>query len=364
MNIVGASEGCVTTLVGCENDEQTQRLAAGPGQDGPEGAAAHCEPEALYEEDATLPSWLTVRKGHVYWIDDRTQELSRIPTEGGARQPIARGLGPGWASIASDEEHLFVAGAEGQIRRIALDGSEDIVLAASGGDTASAIQLGDSYAYWLSATGGPVGRDFVAQVRRARVDGSGPAEVLWNSDPLTFSSGLAAGGGYLFVDVFNWAYPNELEPDGQILRLSETTGDTVPLATGLLVPRVEGADDRYVYFSAQTEERYSELWRVAIAGGSPELIQPGTFETSVNVGQMLIQGDNVWWGEANRVGGALHLNRANVTTRDVVPVVTLEAHHMLGLSSDDRYLYFSSSYSFDAIGPAAIWRLGRECPTN
>jgi hypothetical protein len=362
--------GCFMNVLSCGSGEQVAAPRTGTEQAETTGtdtdesrdyADARCEPEAIHGEGAALPSWMTVRKGYVYWVEERTQEVRRVPTEGGVPERVASDVSLGWASVVSDEQYLFVPGAEGQIRRIALDGGEDVPMAAFGGDSASALHVRESYVYWRSSTGDPVTGGFNAQVRRVSIDGTEPAKVLWNGRAPMFSSGLAIGGGHLFVGVFNWSYPNGTQADGQVLRVSESTGAAVPLATGLLAPRVEGADDRYVYFTAQTTERYDELWRVAIGGGSPELIQAGTAETSVSVGQLLIQGDTVWWGEANRGAAGLRLFRANARTADVVPLVTLEAHHMLGLAGEDRYLYFSSSHSFDAVGPAAIWRIRQDC---
>jgi hypothetical protein len=362
--------GCSMSVLSCGGAEPAAALTTGTDQAETTGtdpddfrghSEARCEPEAIHDEGAVLPSWITVRKGYVYWVEERTQEVRCVPTEGGVFERVASDVSLGWASVVSDERSLVVAGAEGQIRRIALDGGEDVALAAFGGDSASALHVRDSYVYWRSSTGDPVTGGFNAQVRRVRIDGTEPAKVLWNGSSPTFSSGLAIGGGHFFVGVFNWSYPDGTQSDGEVLRISEATGDTVPLATGLLVPRVEGADDRYVYFTAQTTERYGELWRVAIGGGLPELIQAGTAETSVSVGQLLIQGETVWWGQANLGAAGLQLFRANATTADVVPLVTLDAHHMLGLAAEDRYLYFSSSHSLDAVGPAAIWRIRQDC---
>jgi hypothetical protein len=300
---------------------------------------------------------------HLYWTEDRTSELSRIPVEGGMREHIAGGVGPGWSTIVADEDHLFFVGADEQIHRIALDGTEDVILAPSGGKLASDLQRSMAYVYWHSSTGGAGQKNFEAQVRRVNVDG-GTSELVWSSARGTFSAGLAVAGSYAIVDEFNWSYPTELQPDGRVLRVSDTTGEVVPLASGLLVPRVHGADDRYVYFSAQNVDRYNELWRVSIIGGEPQLIQPGTFETSVDVSQMLVQGDTVWWGEGNRGADGLRLYRADAINGRVEPLVTMDAHHMLGVAVKGEQLYFPSSYSYDDVGPASIWKLPRNCSTN
>jgi hypothetical protein len=43
-----------------------------------------CEPTALYEyeEVGPLPSWIAVSGDHVYWTEDRTGELNRMPIQG------------------------------------------------------------------------------------------------------------------------------------------------------------------------------------------------------------------------------------------------------------------------------------------
>jgi hypothetical protein len=350
-------------FIGCGSDREGLVPPTESGSD--QALEVVCEPTALYEyeEVGPLPSWIAVSGDHVYWTEDRTGELSRMPIQGGVPEYVTGGVGAGWSTIVADDDHLFFVGADEQIHRIALDGTEHIALAASGGKLASEIQRSMAHVYWHSSTGDAGRSNFVAQVRRVNVDG-GATEILWNSAPGTFSSGLAVAGGYLFVDQFNWSYPNELLSDGQVLRISDTTGEVVPLASGLLVPRVHRADDRYVYFSAQNSDRHNEVWRVSISGRAQQLLQPGTFETSVDVGQMLIQGDTVWWGEANRGPEGLRLYRANTTTGGAVPLVTMEAHHMLGLAGKGQYLYFPSSYSYDGVGPASIWRIASDCSTN
>jgi hypothetical protein len=72
---------------------------------------------------------------------------------------------------------------------------------------------------------------------------------------------------------------------------------------------------------------------------------------------MLIDGDTVWWGQLNR-GDVYRVDARSGGSA----VLTMDAFHTPGLVGDDSYLYFASAFSHDDIGPAAIWRIGRDCP--
>jgi hypothetical protein len=337
---------------------------AGCGGDGSRQVApTACQPQALYAADGGLPAWMTATGDYVYWLEDASGELYRSAKRSGGRELVTEGVVSGWAAIASDAAHLYVAGTDHAIHRLATDGSENIALSDAGDGETNEIQVAGPYVYWDNAKGNPVSHDFEAQVRRAKIDEPGAAEVLWSTGPSVYSTGLATGGGYYFLSVFNWSYPNELQSDGRILRLSAAGDPGVPLVEGLLVPRVYAADDRYVYFSAQNAERDNGLWRVAISGGPAEVLVPPTFEDSVEVGQMLIRGDTVWWGQANRLTpGHLDLHRVSAGGGSAAVASMDDSHHMLGLAGDDENLYFSTSHSYDSLGPAGIWRVGRECP--
>jgi hypothetical protein len=354
--------GCIASIVGCGGKGDSPSVTGVDSESAGESVEARCAPEAIYEEDFALPSWVTVLDSHVYWLEQRTAGLRRVPTSGGLPQSIAGNLSSSWASIASDNAGMFVV-SDGQLRRISEDGSEDVVVTEAAGERALDVGVMSSHVYWLSASGNQQTGDYTAQVRRVAIDGDAPSQVLWSTTPGSFASGLALAGGRVFVSVFNWTYFNELQPDGEILRVSETTGEVTALASGLLVPRVEAADDRHVYFTAQTADRYAELWRVAITGGAPELIQ-SISEHSLSIGRMLIQDDTAWWTEANGQRDGVHLYRANTVTGGVESIATIDARHMLGLALDDEHLFFSTSYSLDAVGPAAIWRIGRDCSTE
>jgi hypothetical protein len=345
--------GILGLSLACAGDGGTDGVVPDGNADALTGA--DCEAEPLYEDEAALLSWMTVDSDYVYWVEDRANSLSRQPKHGGSREDVTGGVGAGWANLASDGEHLYFGGSDQQIRRVSSRDHENISLSSTGGEIAGAVQVDGPYVYWRSSSGDAGRSDFSAQARRVRTDGTQSAELLWSAPSGTFSSGLAIGGGYFFVDVYDWSYPAELTTSGQILRVAVTGGPAEAIATDLLVPRVHGADERYVYFSAQDADRYTELWRVATDGGAPELMQSGSVELSVDVGQMLIDRDTVWWGQANR--GTLHRATAGVGSS----TLAVDAQHILGLAADGDFVYFSSSYSGDDIGPAAIRRIGRRC---
>lgn len=327
----------------------------------PRGAAesseAACEPEALSDElIGGLPSGLALQGEHVYWIEERSGELRRVAKAGGTREVIATGMAREFAGVAADADYVFVSGADAQIHRIVPDGSENVGLADTGGDFAYRLQVVPPYLYWLSQTGGP-SDSYAGQVRRVRTDGTGAAEVLWSSSGEAFAHGLAVSGDDALISVFDWPIGSyTLRADGRILRVSGAGDAGVRLVTDLWVPEVHAADNRYVYFSAQTAEyRENELWRVAIGGGPAELLRSAV-EYPVEVdGPMVIRGDTVWWGGSQ--GEIFRLTAGS----QPFSVAKVGAHHMPGLAADDTHLYFSSSYSFDAIGPAAIWRIPTDC---
>lgn len=320
-------------------------LVACSGENGERASALACEPQPLFEGDFDLFSWMTASAGHVYWYEERSNSLTRQAKQGGATERVADGLAPGWAGLASDRQYLYVGGEDAWIHRISFDGSENTALAEAGGDLPQQLQPLGTHLYWASSGDG-------AEVRRAAIDGTGTVEVLWSTSGREFLSGFAVTEDFLIIGLFNW-YRDGLQADGQILRLSADGAQ--PLVSNLLVPRVVVADDSYVYFTAQNADRDTQLWRVAPGGGTPELLDGG-----VDIGQALLEGDTLWWSEANRVGAGIHLHRV-LSEGASATVAAVDGHHMLGLAGDDTHLYFSTSYSVDAVGPGAVWRVGRQC---
>jgi hypothetical protein len=358
---------CVGWIAACGDggarDEGTE--ASNEGTTNPEPAqepeASACQPEKL--SDAARPSWITLNGEHVFWLEGGTRTagaagvLNRVERRGGTPEVIASGLLAGWAGIAEDGAYLYLGGTDAQIHRIAPDGSENVALAETGGETASDLQIAPPYLYWRSAIAGPTQANYAAQVRRVRTDASSPPEVLWSTGGESYTSSLAVSGDYFFTAVFNWPPGvDTIRADGQILRFSGAGDLGVPLVTDLLIPQIHAADARYVYFSAQTAERRAELWRVPISGGAAELLGAAAALNLVRVeGQVVIRGDTIWWG-ANQ-GRVLRATAGGETST----VVELAAHRMLGLATDDTDLYFTSSSISASTGPAGVWRVPLGC---
>ena len=316
-----------------------------------------CEPKVMYEDFGALPSWMAAGGDYVYWIDEQSDSLFRQSKSGNEPEVVSANVAAWGAGIAADADAVFVGTRDGSVRRVPVDGSPEVVLAEIGGERASRLQILGDDLYWLAAGGQVNGRRVVADVRRVRKDVGGSSELLWSGA----TYGLALGAGYLFVEEYNLPITGAPEPNGVILRVS-SAGEATTLAADLLIPQVQAADDSFVYYTAQTHdaEREAQLWRVSVEGGAAELVHVGGLDYHVDVGQMIVDDGSVWWGQAND-GLLIGIPEAGAQPASVA---VTESPHTLGLAGDDERLYFSGSFSRDAVGPGTIWQVGRGCPID
>jgi hypothetical protein len=324
-------------------------------------AGAGCEPELLHEDSAALPAWMAVNDEYVFWIEQRAGVLFRQAKRSAEPEVLSRNVSAWWGGLAADADAVYVGGVDGLVHRIVADGSADVALADIGGDRGSQFQAQDGFVYWLSSGGDQYGGSPWAAVRRVSANGSAASEELWSSDRASY--GLAVRGEHLFVDEYTWPSPGA-EPDanGVITRIGPPGEPSTLIASHLIFPRVHAADERFVYFSAQTHdaERLNQLWQVSINGGVPQLLFDGD-PHGVDVGQMVVEAGVVWWGQADDGEGLVR--RMSAAPADVTGVASVaDTQHMLGIAADADALYFSSSFSDDDVGPGVIWRVGRQCP--
>jgi hypothetical protein len=345
----GDQSGAAANRTDTQGDEKDSMTGAG------------CEPEALHEEASALPAWMAVNDDYVFWIEQRAGLLFRQAKRSAAPEVLRRNVSAWWDGLAADADAVYVGGVDGLVHRILVDGSADVALSDIGGDRASQLEAQGGFVYWLSSSGDPYRGSPGAVVRRVSANGSAASEELWSSDRASY--GLAVQGEHLFVDEYTWPSPGA-EPDanGVITRIGPPGQPSAPIASQLLFPRVHAADERFVYFSAQTHdaERLNQLWQVSIDGGVPELLFDGA-PHGVDVGQMVVEAGVVWWGQANDGEGSVR--RLSADPADVAEVASVgHTQRMLGLAADADALYFSTSFSDDDVGPGVIWRVGRQCP--
>jgi hypothetical protein len=347
---------CLTTACGGGEDALTPIADAKATA----GAEADCEPELL-SDDGGLPAWMAVSGDYVYWIDGADNSLRRQSKEGTEPARAAQDVANLWAGIAADTEAVYVAGKDGMIHQLSVDRPADVALANVGGERATQLHVSGSDVYWLATSGEPLnGGRVSAEVRRVRTHASEPAETLWSSDKSSY--GLALAGEYIFVDEYTWpGIGGEPQANGTILRVASAQGSTVPLVSDLLFPFVHAADEHFVYYSAQTHDtdRITQLWRIDVEGGTPELVYQGGPANEVDVGQMIVDDEFAWWGQANE-GRVVRV--PVVGGEPATAAMVSDSQHTLGLAADDFRLYFSGSYSQDVAGPGTIWSVGRDCP--
>jgi hypothetical protein len=360
----GAIGAAAILLTACgantQADAEAARSGAESAGEGP-STVASCEPEILHEEFAALPAWLAVNDESVFWVEQRAGALFRRGKHSKDRAMFSREVGGGWAALVADSEAVYVDGRDGMVHRIAVDGSFDHELSEIGGERASHFHLQGGYLYWLWSSGDPyLGRASMG-VRRVSADGSASSEELWEANRTSY--GLVVQGDHLFVDEYSWPSPRvEPAPNGAIIRVATSGAPSVVLAADLLFPVVHAADDRFVYYSAQTpdSERLNQLWRVSSDGGVPELLFDGA-PRGVNVGQMVVESGTTWWGQGDYGGGVV---RRLSSGHAMVVAELADVQHMQGFAVDADALYFSSSFSYDDVGAGRIWRVGRHCPTD
>jgi hypothetical protein len=267
---------------------------------------------------------------------------------------VARDVISAWAGIAADAESVYVAGAEGMLRRLSVDGSTEMAIAELGGERVSQIRVQGAYAYWLTESGRPFsGRPFASAIHRARTVLGAAAETLWESDHVAV--GLALGAGYLFVDEYN---DGAEQPNGALLRIAASDGSVVPLASDLFFPSVVAADNQFVYFTAQSrDERNTQLWRIAVDGDKAELLYAGG-PLEIIDGQMLLSSGFIWFPVSAQGDGRLVKVPTGGGEAIIVATMT-NTPSTRGLAADAQHFFFSGSWSWDAIGPGAIWSLAR-----
>jgi hypothetical protein len=355
----------IVWLMACGSSDQPMGAAASRTdtrwREGDSMLGAGCEPELLHQEMAALPAWMAVNDEYVFWIDQRAGVLFRQAKRSPDQEVLSRSVTAGWGGLAADADAVYAAGADERVHRILADGSADVVLADIGGERASQFQTRDGFVYWLSSSGEPYRGRVSTAVRRVSANGSAASEELWSSDRA--SSGLVVQGEHLFIDEYTWPSAG-VEPDanGVITRIGTPGEPSAVIASQLLFPRVHAADERFVYFSAQTHdaERRNQLWQVSIDGGAPQLLFDGD-PHGVDVGQMVVEAGVVWWGQVDDGEGVVR--RMSADPADGVAIASVAGtQHMLGLAADADALYFSSSFSDDDVGPGMIWRVGRQCP--
>lgn len=137
-----------------------------------------------------------------------------------------------------------------------------------------------------------------------------------------------------------------------VYRVAKTGGTAVPLATGLdyYEPGLD-ADDQYVYYNTHD----CRIYRVALAGGGPELVADIKTLDPVNyfgAGDLVVDGTYIYAAIGGTYAGIFRIPKSGGTP---VKIEELNNVENSGICQDDGFLY---------MGFADIWRKGKLANEN
>lgn len=213
-----------------------------------------------------------VDETHVYFADRFTVKRASIAT--GAVERVA--VGSFFVqSLATDATHVYwVERSMAVVRRVPKAGGV-VETIGTGNGMPGALRLDATHAWWMDASAG---------IRRVPKTGGTPTTVLATTDLLT--DFVVAGG---FVIAAEW-------DGGRILRIPVEGGTPVTLASpGGDQTRRLAANATHVYWAGQ-----AEVGRVAIAGGTPEVVTTSPDGDPFVAAGIVTRGGTVYWTAARR----------------------------------------------------------------
>jgi len=183
----GGAAGAKTTGSVSSGGSGGNRGNGGRGGEGCASAASGIEPLAC---DQGKPSAMAVVGGLVYWVNESTGTIQRVPAVGGATELLAEGEGHP-CGIAVDGVHVFWRTHEGAVRQLTL-GEQDPVSRATGqGDSCAiasdvnAVYWGEpgpsSDTIWRAPLSAGAGEEFVTLTRVRTITATDPIQLFWTA---------------------------------------------------------------------------------------------------------------------------------------------------------------------------------------
>jgi hypothetical protein len=297
-------------------------------------------PQVLAEDEAGARG-IAVDATHVYWTNQTTGKIQRIPIEGGEIETIAD-TQDGPYAIAVDDTHTYWTNQTGDaIMRVEKAGGSPQELSNAYDPTGIAIDETD--VYWLSTVG----------LYRVPKGGGNETQLAVNVDKL---GGIALSsshvywtdhGGFDEVGTTGGFIP---EPDddpyleGRVLRLSKAGGGEQVIVGGQEFPYGVDLDSQYVYWANNSAigNDYTEINKIkrAPAGGGPDE-DLATMQDSPWA--LVVLGDYVYYGSYTQVW---RVERTGGSPQELASAQYLP-----------RYLTVDNAHLFWANGDGTIMKL-------
>lgn len=312
--LLGAALACCSMLVGC-GDETGDSGTSGTTSSSSSGGGGSGGGGPGLATAGNLPHSLAVDATHLYWIEDTTGIVARVPKAGGAREEVSGGdPSSKWLNVDDSSVYWNTSTANTVMKAPKAGGKADvlvnIMLSANGGHhlTQDATHL-----YW-----GEMGE--IIRVPKA----GGNYEVAWSGsgsvgDLAVDDKNVYFGNGFfVYFAPLGMMLPMEMGLGSGELEAAKTVvlmGDTVILACGLTsmkttvvrtIPKppamgmftelgqiegdpIEMAADAQNVYCATTKG----IYKVAAAGGTPELVVD-----SAVVSGFAADDKNLYWGDS------------------------------------------------------------------
>lgn len=173
----------------------------------------------------TSPLGIEVDDTHVYWADNTNGgTIYRKPLSGGDVETLANTTAWPWG-LALDGESIYYTVYDSSVYSVPLIGGSPVLLAESP-DYPTALTMNDSVLFWVSR----------AEIQSVTIQGGAATTLVSGHKPY----GIAVkGDSVYFTD----------ENEKAVLMVPKTGGDSVPVATGLGLPRLMTTDEASVLWA-------------------------------------------------------------------------------------------------------------------
>lgn len=223
----------------------------------------------ILAQDQVDPYAIVVDATHAYWSNQAGDAIMRVLKEGGTPEMIDNAYDP--TGIAVDSTHVYWISTIG-VHRAPKEGGNDEQLATNEAKLGG-IALTTSHVYWTDHGGwdyvpgdtGGMDNDPYWEGRIMRVaKGGGSAQVV--SGAQDYPYGIDTDSQYVYW-VNNTTEYNNFEEIDKVKRAPLAGGEDLDLATMQDAPWSIVVLGEWVYFATKTQ-----VWRTPTAGGPPDLL--------------------------------------------------------------------------------------------
>lgn len=266
-------------------------------------------PSTLVTSSGTELGGFALGDDAIYYADVGPEEgtashgvIAKLPNAGGAAVTLASEQSyPG--AVALDEGFVYFT-ADGEVRKVARDGSGGVVTIASAQTFApelasarSVLAVGGGWVYWATTESTQFG------VRRAALDGSTIESFVTTPSP---ARAIAPSGATVYVACGSVPGVDVLGASGSILAVPASGGAAAVLAKDQADPSALVIDDAYAYWTnwgtvvaSGVYAGESAILRLPLAGGAPESVA-----TADAARALALDAADVYWSQSGAASPA------------------------------------------------------------